>query len=138
MWGNDTSRRTINIPKFLKAFKEIKFKSYFTSKNKVYSNLVVALNASLISTILMIEAALLTCKELFGEEISCSFYEPPKMLRKEYLNYCWIEGSYTVITGSSDVSGPYIGVTSSLQTDDGSKYFHRYYQWVYLALIIQV
>lgn len=56
--------------------------------------------------------------------------------------YCWIKGTITILT-EGKTSGPYPGVQSSVQfrngtVDDVVIKRHVYYQWVPLALMLQV
>ncbi|XP_053207347.1 innexin inx1-like [Panonychus citri] len=89
------------------------------------------------SKILLVKALLVTCKDVFGTEISFTFNDIPKFDDKKIEDYCWIDGSYTTLPSSHSSLSPYVGVTSSTKTDDGSKFYHPYYQWVYFAILIQ-
>ncbi|XP_053203460.1 innexin shaking-B-like [Panonychus citri] len=136
-WGIDEKTRSTNVPKLIENFKKIKIESVFSMKKHPYDNLIAIFNFSLFSKIHVLQAVLLTCKDIFGEEIHCTFNDPPKINSKKYTDYCWIDGGYTIIPDSSASVSPYIGVTSSVQTENGSKFFQRHYQWVYLSILIQ-
>ncbi|XP_053203337.1 innexin shaking-B-like [Panonychus citri] len=136
-WASENKGRTTNVVKLLESFKSIEIFKLFSMKKHPYDNIISIFNFSLLSKILLIEALLLTCKDIFGAEISCTFNTVPKLSNENINDYCWIDGSYTTLPNSHSSISPYVGVTSSVQTDDGSKFYHRYYQWVYFALLLQ-
>ncbi|XP_015786566.1 innexin shaking-B-like [Tetranychus urticae] len=135
-WSPDPQTRSSNVTKLFDVFKEFKFSNIFKKDKKdLYNNFVIVINSSMMPKILLFEAILLTYKEYFGEEITCSVEEPPRFTRHRFVDYCWLEGSFTIPAESPDQS-PYSGV-SSMYAENGSKFYHRYYPWVYLSVIIQ-
>ena len=56
-------------------------------------------------------------------------------------HYCWLEGSFSVVdsTGKAVTENvAYPGVKTLIEGSGERRQSHKYYQWVYFVLIIQV
>lgn len=103
-------------------------------------NVVFRLHSNVTVLILLVGTMFISMRQYFGEPIECITQRsdiPPPLLQ----HYCWLEATFSVSDSSHGVVGvevAYPGV-KPLQPHKGEKkIYHKYYQWVYFVLIIQV
>lgn len=77
-----------------------------------------------------------TSNQYVGDPIDCIIDEIPSNVMD---TYCWIYGTYTFPNKLNGIVGRDIvqpGVASDVKGEDKVK-FHKYYQWIYFAFLIQ-
>lgn len=101
-------------------------------------NDVFRLHYKLTFLLLLGSSIILTLKDFFGHPIHC-INPHPKTISQEFLdNYCWITSTYSVHSDDKEVKGMIYGLLPDPVDDKDEKKHYNYYQWVSLALLIQV
>ena len=90
-----------------------------------------------VTGVLLIACSLLvTERQYLGDPIDCIQTGIPSSLMD---TYCWVHSTYTVTNFTDQIPGinmAYPGVAPPL--DNYERKYHKYYQWVTLALFFQV
>lgn len=86
--------------------------------------------------VLITLSILVTCEQFFGEPINC--IKSGNIDEKVINTFCWIEGTFTLpralyMSAGDEVAAP--GVDQLAEDDEVVK--HRYYQWVWVVLLVQ-
>lgn len=101
-------------------------------------NLVIFLHSTVTVHILLISTMFLSMKQYFGDPIDCSTSGTSSDIKTSLIeHYCWLEGSFSLVE-PSNMPSAYPGVRPSYHEVDDIKSHHKYYQWVYFILLIQV
>lgn len=124
----------------IKAFTAFSQLFDFRADQVKVDNAVFRLHSQATVMILMVGTMFVSMRQYFGEPIECMAGRsdiPPAMLQ----HYCWLESTFSVTDGTAKTTGvdvAYPGV-KTLNTAAGErKVYHKYYQWVYFILILQV
>lgn len=140
------ARTPLAILEVLKQAKTWKVASFFSSRSSVrVDNFIFALHSTVTVTILTICMVFVGMKQYFGEPIECLGIPvtPNGITQAQMQHFCWMEGSFTIVATNRryertgiDVSYP--GVRTYKPDEGDLKMPHKYYQWVYYVLCIQV
>lgn len=104
----------------------------FCLSNRIHSQYTVS--------ILLVGTLFLTIKH-FGDPIECLSSNNNDISAKLLQHWCWLEGSFSVVdsTGKAAIDNvAYPGVKTLNEENGEKRRLHKYYQWVYFVLIIQV
>lgn len=101
-------------------------------------NLAIFLHSTVTVQILLISTMFLSMKQYFGDPIDCMTSGSSSDIKTSLIeHYCWLEGSFSYVEPSK-IPSSYPGVRPSHHGIDDTRSHHKYYQWVYFILLIQV
>lgn len=143
------SRIPMSVVEILNKSSVWKVSSLFSnsSSSVKISTYLLTLHSTITCSILAICTVFVGMKQYFGEPIECLniLLSANSISMQQMQQYCWMEGAFTVINPSNPrnplVGGPdraYPGVGPYKPLDGDVKMPHKYYQWVYYLLVIQV
>jgi hypothetical protein len=88
----------------------------------------------------MVGTMFVSMRQYFGEPIECMAGKSD-ITASMLQHYCWLESTFSVSDSSHKSVGvdvAYPGVKTLNPSAGERKVYHKYYQWVYFVLIIQV
>lgn len=149
-------RTPMKIIDVLTQAKSWKLSAFFSFGSEArIDNVIFSLHSTVTVTILTICMVFVGMKQYFGEPIEClntlNNSGPSSLTHAQLQHYCWMEGAFTVANrytgtgdggvGAHEITGQdnsYPGVKNYKPHKGDSKVLHKYYQWVYYILCIQV
>ena len=140
MKSNYSSSLRASLPamEYLKQIRALTaFSSLFDFKADAVKvdNVIFRLQSMVTVFILMVGTMFVTMRQYFGDPIECLTSKSdinPTLLQ----HYCWLESTFSVTGSNTDAAYP--GVKTHVPSQGERKNYHKYYQWVYFVLILQV
>lgn len=111
----------------------------FNANSIKVDNLVFKLHSTVTVLILLVGTMFVSMRQYFGEPIECMSAGRSDIAQATIQHYCWLEATFSVPGPKSEYPGvhhAYPGIKT--QGPNDKKVYHKYYQWVYFVLIIQV
>lgn len=142
--SNLLSKTPMAIVELIKQSRSLKVSSIFdyASNSIRIDNFIFTLHSTVTVAIFLVGTVFVTMRQYFGEPIECFGSKVQEMTSAQIQHFCWMEGVFTV-SGSPkteligrDVSYP--GVRHYDPRNGDIKVHHKYYQWIYFVLWIQV
>lgn len=102
-------------------------------------NIVFKLHSTVTVLILLVGTMFVSMRQYFGEPIECMNGGRSDIQIATIQHYCWLEATFSVPGPKTEYAGvhhAYPGIKT--QGPNDKKVYHKYYQWVYFVLIIQV
>lgn len=139
MKSNYSSSNRASLPamEYLKQIRALTaFSSLFDFKADTVKvdNVLFRLHSMVTVFILMVGTMFVTMRQYFGDPIECMGGKSD-LSAALVQHYCWLESTFSVTSNSPDQAYP--GVKPVIPGQD-KKNYHKYYQWVYFVLMLQV